>query len=466
MSMRKKDDGVVPKLAAKDRVLRYAGDCDEVLRNPFLAALYPKKTKVQWIAALTREHRSAVSEVMTDSQRELRIGLTHRMHVPLSREILAVQALERLLWFGYHCRFGAEADKSETDQQSRDRILGDVLEGNYHEIDGQTALAVIGVSGSGKSSTLRAGLKALPKVLWHTVAREGEPRVVQVVWLLVDAPVGKSAKGLFVRVLSALDERLGTKYAKTLGGLPAERLEEVIRALVREYTIGVLVIDEAQVMKGSGVSRSKLIDHLVSLTNISGVPILLVGTSETREMLRAAPQLARRTIGEHPVWNALDARDEDWLILVDGMFSPRRLGLPFEMPEGKDLAVELHKLTEGISAILGKLIEATALRACRLNRGKFTLADCEETVEGLPDEIKELIALTRMQRLEVTLSEVDGPVLDDEDSDEQPARGRGRVGTKKRAVARASTKGMRKRHATAVVRVSKRLSGLADMRRL
>lgn len=462
-----KPDGITPRLAASDRVVRYEGECEEELRNPFLSALGPKKTKLEWIAELSREHRTLVTDEMTEAHRELRIARTHRMHVALSREVLVLQALERLLRYGYDCRFDLPADQGETYQQSRERILCDVLDGNYRDVDGQSALAAIGVSGSGKSSTLRAGLNALPKVRWHPVDREGEPRVIQVVWLLVDAPVGKSAKGLFMRVLSALDERLGTKYAEALGGLPSERLEEKIRILVREYTIGVLVIDEAQVMRGRGVSRAKLVDHLVSLMNVSGVPILLVGTSETREMLRAAPQLARRTIGEHPVWNALEADDEDWRVLVDGMFSPKRLGMPFEMPRGKDLARELHTLTEGISAILTKLIESTALKALRLDKQKFTFADCKETADGFPDEIKELVAFTRMQRLRVSLTEVAEPAS----ADEQPeARGgtksERRAGKKKRAAKREREQSGKRRDASAVARVNSRHSGLADMRRL
>ena len=376
---------------------RYRGDTEAIRRNPFLAALPPERSEEDWKAILTHVHDEPASQDMTDAARNLRIGATEETTVPLPQAIRFAKDFVALLYDGYHCRrlTGKVARMNAPD--ARQKHLEAVVDKRVPRRRlGQKALALIGISGSGKTTTLRAILESFPPVIEHTLDRPGSPKVLQIVWLLLDAPPGRSMKGLCLAILDAFDEILYTSLAEQLARDSADVLQRKIRDLTRDYSVGVIAIDESQVLKGPGVGQNELIDYLVTLTNIVGVPLIFVGTPDTQSVLRAAPRIVRRALHAKHLWNPLPIAGA-WETLVEGMLADNRVGMPFE-PSTEDAARAFHPLVEGVPAYLAKMLVGAERTALRDRRKTFTLADCKKVAAEFPDEVKEILDVIRKQR--------------------------------------------------------------------
>jgi hypothetical protein len=376
---------------------RYNGDTEAIRRNPFLAALPPARSEKDWEKKLSRVHDELASQEMTDRARDLRIGATEETTVALPQAIRFAKDVVALLHDGYHCRrlTGNVARMNAPDV--RQKHLEAVVDKRVPRRRlGQKALALIGISGSGKTTTLRAILESFPPVIEHTLDRPGSPKVLQIVWLLLDAPAGRSMKGLCLAILDAFDEVLYTSLAEQLTRKSADVLQRKIRDLTRDYSVGVIAIDESQVLKGKGVNQNDLIDYLVTLTNIVGVPLIFVGTPDTQSVLRAAPRIVRRTLHAKHLWNPLPM-EEAWVKLVNGMLANERVGMPFE-PSTEGAAKAFHPLVEGVPAYLAKMLVGAERAALRDKRKSFTLADCRKVADEFPDEVREILDVIRKQR--------------------------------------------------------------------
>ncbi len=376
---------------------RYHGDTEAIRRNPFLAALPPARSPADWKAILTKVHDEPASQAMTDAARDLRIGATEEMTVALPQAIRFAMDVVALLHDGYHCRRLTGYVASLNPPFARQKHLEAVVDKRLPRRRlGQKALALVGISGSGKTTVLRAILESFPPVIEHTLDRSGAPKVLQIVWLLLDAPPGRTMKGLCLAILDAFDEVLHTSLADQLARDSADVLQRKIRDLTRDYSVGVIAIDESQVLKGPGVSQNELIDYLVSLTNIVGVPLIFVGTPDTQSVLRAAPRIVRRALQSKHLWNPLPMEGA-WEVLVKGMLADTRVGMPFEPPT-ESAAEALHPLVEGVPAYLAKLLIGAERAVLRERRRSFTLADCKKAAGEFPDEVSEILDVIRKQR--------------------------------------------------------------------
>lgn len=376
---------------------RYNGDTEAIRRNPFLAALPPARSEKDWKEKLSRVHDEPATQEMTDRARDLRIGATEETTVPLPQAIRFAKDFVALLYDGYHSRrLTGKAARMNAPDARRQHLEAVVDKRVPRRCLGQKALALVGISGSGKTTTLRAILESFPPVIEHTLDRPGSPKVLQIVWLLLDAPAGRSMKGLCLAILDAFDDVLYTCLAEQLRRDSADVLQRKIRDLTRDYSVGVIAIDESQVLKGKGVNQNDLIDYLVTLTNIVGVPLVFVGTPDTQSVLRAAPRIVRRALHAKHLWNPLP-KEGAWVTLVKGMLADDRVGMPFER-SSEDAAEALHPLVEGVPAYLAKMLVGAERAALRDGRKTFTLADCRKVAGEFPDEVREILDVIRKQR--------------------------------------------------------------------
>lgn len=385
-------------------VARYIGDTEAIRRNPFLAALPPDLPEDIWTKQLERVHDEVASIEMTDAARDLRIGATEEMTVVLPHIVRLRKDVLALIRDGYYSRRLTGKSARLDAPAARQKYLEAVIDNRVPRRRlGQKALALIGMSGSGKTTALRAILESLPPVIEHQLERPGAPRVQQIVWLLLDAPAGKSMKGLCLAILDAFDEILYTDYADTLARNRASDLQQKVRNLTRDYSVGVLAIDESQVLGGQGVSENELIDYLVTLTNVVGVPLILVGTPDAQSVLRAAPRLVRRTLHAKHRWNA-QPNGAVWNLLVRGMLSGVRVGMPYS-DSVDDAAGAFHPLVEGVPAFLAKMMVTAQRSALRAGRKTFAFSDCQIAASEFPEEVQEILEVIRKQRAGVHFTE-------------------------------------------------------------
>ena len=180
----------------------------------------------------------------------------------------------------------------------------------------------IGPSGMGKTTNLKNILDLYPQVIAHS-----EHNASQIVWIKIDCPHAGSLKGLCIDVFKEIDRLVGTNYFKRFGSTrnSEDYMLAQVAQLAHTYHLGMLVIDEMQNLVNARRRKDDLLNFLVKMDNIIGVPVIRVGTNEAYPILQGNFRNARRGTGEGGVlWDRMKKEDEDewdeWKFFVEGMW--------------------------------------------------------------------------------------------------------------------------------------------------
>lgn len=125
------------------------------------------------------------------------------------------------------------------------------------------SLALFGVSGVGKTTSVNRVLSFFPPVIRHQQLRGSN---LQVVWIKIDCPPDGSINQLFHWILLEYDRLLGTRYAKEVGrDARLDQLINKVAAVAKHHYTGVIVIDEVQFAVNAAKRRGDaLMDFFVT----------------------------------------------------------------------------------------------------------------------------------------------------------------------------------------------------------
>lgn len=152
------------------------------------------------------------------------------------------------------------------------------------------SVLVSGHSGTGKTTTIRAGLSLIPQVIEHE-SFDGKPfKQDQLVWVSFDLPATSSIKGLALSFFLAVDYALGTSYYEEWkdkgNSRTVERHQSQMQLIAVTHHLGLVHIDEIQFMLSYKSQRdAPSFITLESLFNKLGIPVILSCTSIGRECL-------------------------------------------------------------------------------------------------------------------------------------------------------------------------------------
>ncbi|MCW8930092.1 MAG: ATP-binding protein [Gammaproteobacteria bacterium] len=296
--------------------------------------------------------------------------ITTSFFQPLSIHIVLERKLSQMIRQGYLGKNPKSANFKKQLNNGYEKILQKDLTAYVHENVDSTAssMALFGVSGSGKTTTLNRLLSAYPRAIYHS-----DYNLIQVPWLKVDCPHDGSISELCLSFFYALDRRLGTNYAKKYGGSRKGigYLLTSAAQLANIHVIGVLVIDEFQhlsLAKGGG--SEKILNFLVTLVNTIGVSVIIVGTPQAMPIFAGEFRQARRSTGEGSMlWDRLK-RDESWDRLVEVLWKYQWLSN--EQPIDDDIKNVLYDLSQGVFDILIKLFCLAQSRAILIGKETIT----------------------------------------------------------------------------------------------
>ena len=127
-----------------------------------------------------------------------------------------------------------------------------------------------------------------------------ELNVEQVVYLKIDCSHNGSLKEICLNFFRALDRALGSNYERRYGlkrhGI--ETMLALMSQIANAHALGLLVIDEIQHLSRSRSGGSQeMLNFFVTMVNIIGVPVMLIGTPKAREIFEADLRSARRGAG-------------------------------------------------------------------------------------------------------------------------------------------------------------------------
>lgn len=356
----------------------YTPSFGEYAGNPFIEALPPIMQEIADIKANLIGKVDYNPEDILRSKNE-RIHLTsqliHQFFQPITRHISLESKISILIRQGYIGRNIADGKLHQHLQNGYERIMSGDIKAFRFDAPKSTALSysLIGCSGSGKSTTLHRILNLYPQVIYHE-----KYNFTQLVYLKIDCPHDGSLKNLCLHFFKAIDVALGTDFERkvALKRLGIEALLNYMRQITNTYAIGVLVIDEIQHLsvKNSG-GAEKMLNFFVTLINVVGLPVVMVGTPKAKFIFDGDLRSARRGAGFgadiwEPMKNNIPSSNTstktEWTAFTNALWKYQWLTNKEQLSD--EIRDCWYELSQGVLDIVVKL---------------FVLAQCRAIMTGL-----------------------------------------------------------------------------------
>lgn len=352
------NSGPLPNCAAVEaqylpaKLPEYAG-------NPFIEALPAMASQKQLL--LTLQEYPPYAELERDrpmAERGQMISRLFDFFQPLGRHVDIGMRVDMMMRSGYRKRNPRTPELMARMQHICRMSQGEAFDGSLLSSPSPSmSMSLIGVSGMGKTRSLKRSLARYPQVIWHP-----RHQVYQIPWIIVECPHDGSVKQLCLSFFKNVDKVLvDTDYARRFGGrgvTTEQRLLEVAQ-IARLHNIGLIVFDELQHIRPAGEQGIvKMLNFFVTLVNLSEAPVVLVGTMSAQHLLQVDFRQARRGAGMGAlVWPRFE-RDAEWDFLMKALwryqwtknktdFTSEVADVFYERTQGVvDLAVKLYMLSQ------------------------------------------------------------------------------------------------------------------------
>ena len=234
--------------------------------------------------------------------------------------------------------------------------------------------SVIGLSGAGKTLSIKKCLAPIPQVITHEKYKGQEFKQKQIIWLDFEAPTNKTQKGFLLNFFLAVDTAVGTSYYDEW-----KKATAVISVLIKEakkiaynHFIGLVFIDEIQRCVGAGNKADMAtLSFIDNFFNDVGIPMIVAGTYQVAPLYKTTMSTTRRlTSGRTFYYNGIEndlyltnksgQRTENvnpssfWNVFIDSLFHKSFLQNEFTFDIG--LKEYIHYLTCGLPALVVKLV--------------------------------------------------------------------------------------------------------------
>lgn len=259
-----------------------------------------------------------------DSDRLMGISSLSEFYSPVWRQRRLAKNLQAVLRKGYANRcFDPCKVKSTVMTQTSQGVTGVYNVKDIERSVDNTRLsgALLGLPWCGKSATVRRTIEMLDNHYQRIVHvhHKVSPRILT---LVIDCPVDSTLKAFCLAFMEALEAaHTGAQIKAVFGhaeasvaGLP----NEVVR-LAKNYSIGLLVVDDIQNLGGSAESQ-KVLQLLMRLSSNAGVPVLAVGTNAAAATICGSFKAGLWSSGDaSAVWPKLSAGRE-WDDFIEALW--------------------------------------------------------------------------------------------------------------------------------------------------
>lgn len=353
--------------------------------NPFIEALPPILSVKQAGSNLKGEIDYEISDRTADAKSRMHmvVSLLDDYFQPLSQHVLLEERISMMIRRGYVGRNINDGSLNRKLQEGYELIKSDGVKPANYATEKTTArsMSLIGISGSGKSSSLNRILETYPQVIYHETNN-----FIQITYLKIECPSNGDLESLCLNFFSAVDNILGTdyerRYAKQRLSLP--KILALMRQTANNRAIGVLVIDEiqrlSQVRSGG---RENMLEFFVELVNQVGIPVVLVGTPKARPIFELELQSGRRSVGIGSVyWETIPQKIEkkgqglidnpNWIRFTNDLWTYQWLKHADD-PLTDEIRDCWYDLSQGVLDIVMKLFVLAQLRAIANKRERITV---------------------------------------------------------------------------------------------
>jgi len=300
------------------------------------------------------------------------IGQISRVFVPLPVTLRIAQNIDIALRNGYVDRNPLSKDVTKFYQENYNKLQGQSQVEYSFSAKTVSNMYIVGSSGVGKSTNVTRVLNALyeNQVIQHIEYKDSPFIFQQIVYIKISVPFDGSVKGILFNIFSEIDRVAKTNYYDRISK-SRTTVDEMLNILSNaSFKIGMLIVDEIQninMQKSSGTER--VMNFFTNLSNL-GLPIVLIGTAKSLNLIKLDFKQARRSIGIGG--NILIDRlknDEMWRIMIRGIWKYQYTLDEVEIND--ELINTLYEITQGIPDLLVKLYQSVQLH-CILNNQKIS----------------------------------------------------------------------------------------------
>lgn len=241
------------------------------------------------------------------------------------------------------------------------------------------SMAIIGISGIGKTTAIERLLLMYPQIIKHRRYKNKNFTRTQIVWLKIDCPYDGNLSTLCKSFFKAIDDILGTRYLEKFGYANRVTSSMLLNmtTLASLYGIGVLVIDEIQNLLNNS-NMDEMLDFFVTLSNMVGIPTVLIGTSKAQQIFSGNFRQARRAGSDGMImWDRMEKDSEEWNFFLESLWDFNCL------KEKTDLTEQVRNIfydeCQGITAIAVNLFILAQERALSEEKEKLTTKIIKDT---------------------------------------------------------------------------------------
>lgn len=284
---------------------------------------------------------------------------------PFSENLDLFYKLDRLIRRGYKHRnplHPANATRFDIDREgAASRIQFGASDPG--QLSAGLGWSIIGISGIGKTVALLRALSYYPQVIVHGEYRGVKLPLTQTTWVRLEAPPGGSLKALALSFLHEVDRLAGTSYSDKHKRSSLDFLLTSVANVAFQQGVGAIIIDEVQALMQGKTPRGRtaVLDFLTSLTNVLGIPVVLIGTPAALPVLTQEFRQARRSssVGDFR-WNR-HRNDEVFDHFCNELWKYQFLAE--HVPYTDEIRQELYACSQGITDLVIKVFQESQVRA-------------------------------------------------------------------------------------------------------
>jgi energy-coupling factor transporter ATP-binding protein EcfA2 len=350
-------DSVVARAKYTQQVIK------EYKHNPLIEALPPIFSKQEVIELLSYFPHFDEAERLLDGQ--YRIHLIQRIFnifqvLPLHLDVES--RISRMIRQGYLGRNPLSPSYAKSLICGHEDIKNPKKDWKNSSLP--TGLTFIGPSGCGKTSTITRILELYPQTIVHSNYSGKDFNFTQLVWLKLECPFDGSVKGLVNSFFLAIDSIYSTKYFEKYGQsnkLSVNTLMPIMTQICNSISLGLLCIDEIQHLNLRGTGSKLMLNFFTTLSNMMGIPLVLIGTPSAMPVLQSQFRQARRGSGQGDLIAQRMEKDEFWVLFLETLFEYQWIQKPVELSQ--ELVDVMYEESQGIIDICLKLYAISQVKA-------------------------------------------------------------------------------------------------------
>ncbi|WDZ55084.1 ATP-binding protein [Paenibacillus polymyxa] len=180
-----------------------------------------------------------------------------------------------------------------------------------------SGLAIIGISGAGKTTGINRILSLYPQIIFHPEYEEK-----QLVWIKIDCPVTGTVKQLCLGIIKEVGEIFGDMNYELYSRYKTDQLIPVLASMAMRYHLGVLVIDEIQYLsEAKSGGATIMLNFFNSLINMIGVPVIFIGTPKAKSLFSQEFRNTKRVTNQGSIyWDRLKKESSDWTLFLSQLW--------------------------------------------------------------------------------------------------------------------------------------------------